>query len=596
METCHGIICLSAKNFRGKNEKNGKTRLVSSAGREKKAHRVCSTTLWVVSAFVLLLLLCVSQTNLMSEGCQRSTRRLCRILGGFYTMQRMVNSNVGYQEMENEPWWDECSYISSEWDQLDQQFDQMWMREEWLRRGKYRPRNSYDRCPYGCTDADLVKDLSEENINERLAKLGSQVGVKEMFILWSNVHRHERKKYIKMQERAKMFCDNLVKTFHIPEEVRIRVWMRVHRCMTSVFLRFEKRHHKHFLMFLRRGPSSRARFLRYINRTRNVWNMRRMKINKYWRNKMAGVFRLYWSRYHNAAYPVRGVPRRGVKEYTRVGSEECDRVGSGKYDMVGYGEYGSRGIREQDSRNVGLNDRSCSSLYGSRDSSLYESGDNRLYGSRDSSLYGSRDSSLYESGDNRLYGRRDSSLYGSRDSSLYGSRDSSLYGSRDSSLYGSKDSSLYSSRDSSLYSSRDSSLYSSRDSSLYGSRDSSLYGSRDSSLYGSRDSSLYESGDNRLYGRRDSSLYGSRDSSLYGSRDSSLYGSRDSSLYGSRDSVLYESRDKGVDKRRNECLGESRNDNLYDSIDQGLNVSRSEGLYDKRINGAMKESRCEGNT
>lgn len=63
METCHGIICLSAKNFRGKNEKNGKTRLVSSAGREKKAHRVCSTTLWVVSAFVLLLLLCVSQVG-----------------------------------------------------------------------------------------------------------------------------------------------------------------------------------------------------------------------------------------------------------------------------------------------------------------------------------------------------------------------------------------------------------------------------------------------------------------------------------------------------------------------------------------------------
>ncbi|SCO71532.1 Plasmodium exported protein (PHIST), unknown function [Plasmodium vivax] len=559
METCHGMICLSVKNSRGGNAKNGKTRFAAFPGRGKKGLRGGFALLGVINAFVLLLLLCVPQTKLISVESSRRARRLGTPPGGFYRMHERMRSNVRYGEMENEPGWEECSYPGSERnfqshrDQMDYHYDQMWAREEWLRRGRHRYRSSYDICPFGCTDADMLKELSEADINERLAKLGSQVSVREMFILWSNVHRHERKKYIQMQERAKMFCDHLVETFQIPEEVRIRVWMKVHRCMTSVFLRFERRHHKHFFMLLRRGPSARTNFLRYINRTRNVWNMRRVKINSYWRSKMVGFFRGYWNRCFSGAY--RGA---GVRGYDRVGSMDHSRVGSTEYD--------SRGVRQHDRRYANRYDSSYADRYDSRYADRHIS--------RYSDRYDSRYAGRYDSRYGGLNDRRGSSIYGSVGSSIYGSVGSNIYGSVGSSLYGSRDSVMCESRDGGVDESRSEGLNDSRSEGLDDSRSESLNGSRNEGLNESRSEGLNES------------------------RSEGLNESRSEGLDDSRIEGLDESRSEGLYDGSSESLNESRSEGLYDSINEGLDQSRSEGLdesrvegLNKRTNGGMEESR-----
>ncbi|GAB65374.1 phist protein [Plasmodium cynomolgi strain B] len=449
-----------------------------------------------------------SETKLMSgEGCRRVIR-LGRILGGFYGMPGMEYFNSKYEQFENEPEWEECSYIGRGRDEMDHHFDQMRIREEWLRRGKYRPRNSYDTCPYGCTDADLLKELSEAEVNERLAKLGDKVSVKEMFILWSNVHRHERKKYTDMQERAKIFCDHLGENFHIPEEVRIRAWMKVYRCMTSVFLRFEKRHRKHFLMFLRRGPSTRTGFLNYIHRTRRVWKTRRMKISNYWRSKMVGFFRWYWDRRGRRAPGggVREYGRVGAGEYDRVGAVGYDRVGAVGYDRVGAGEYGrvgavgydrvgaggydSRGITEQDRRYVSSHDSRYAGRYDSRNDGLNDRRDSSMYGSVDGSLYGSRDSVMCESRDGGADEGRNDGLGESRNGNLYGSTNEGLDESGSGGLYGSTNEGLDESRSEGLYESMNEGLDESRSEGLYDSRSEGLYDSMNEGLDESRSEGL----------------------------------------------------------------------------------------------------------
>ncbi|KJP86207.1 hypothetical protein AK88_04178 [Plasmodium fragile] len=378
----------------------------------------------------------------MNEEGHRRGRGMGRVLGEVYTMQERVRSKVNMEEMENERAWEESNYMSSEWDDMDERFNQMWMREKWMSRGKYRPRSSYDICPYGCTDADLIEELSEDDINKRLEGLGSQVSVRDMFILWSNVHRLERKKYIKMQERAKLFCDDLVRGFHIPEEVRMEVWMRVHRCMTSLFLRFEKRHHKHFYMFLNRGPSARIRFLSYINRTRNVWNMRRLKIDNYWRKKMVKVFLRYKNRFLNGAYSGTAAPGAGVRRYGRVGYGEYDSTGSSEEDI----SYADR----YDSSNVIVGDRRDSTMYGSADSNLYASGDSVMCERGNECLGESRIDSLFDSTYSGLDASRIGGLFDSTYSGVDASTTDSLFNSTQSGLSGSRIDASYDSTQSGL--------------------------------------------------------------------------------------------------------------------------------------------------
>ncbi|EUD64952.1 hypothetical protein C922_04684 [Plasmodium inui San Antonio 1] len=536
----------------------------------KKALKSGFTLLGVISAFIVLLLFCVPQTKLMSRGGRRRARRLGRLLGGSNRMQEIQSSNINHRVLEDEPEWEECSYIGSDRDEMDHYFNEMWTRQEWLRRGKYRPRNSYDICPYGCTDADFLKELSELDINWRLGNLDSHVSVKEMFILWSNVHRQERKKYINMQERAKNFCDDLVETFDIPENVRIRVWMHVHRCMTSVFLRFERRHHKHFLCFLNHGPSSKIRFLRYIDRTRRVWNKRRMEIDNYWRSKMVNFFRTYSSRRFSRPYPRAGAHRGGAREYD------------------------NRSIRQQDRLYVGLYDRRNDGLYGSRDSSLYGRRDSVRYKSRDSVGYKSRDSVRYEITDGGVDERRNERLGESRSANFYESMNESIDESRSDGFYDSMNESLDDSRSEGWYDSVNESLDDSRSEGWYDSVNESPDDSRSEGSCDSMNEGLDNSINDSLYDSMNESLDDSRSEGWYDNVNESLDDSRSEGWYDSVNESLDDSRSEGSCDSMNEGLDNSISDSLYDSMNESLDEGRNEAL-DRGINGGMEELRGEDN-
>ncbi|GAW79866.1 Phist protein [Plasmodium gonderi] len=331
METCYGIFSLRIKNFGDYNVKSRKKSFASLMRKEKKKNLINGLKIFgSLNVLFLFLLICVLQAEPRQKDNIRRTRKMAESYEDLSDMSDGSCYTIGSEESEDENEQNECSFIDSSYDfpihmdDMEIVYADMWRRKEWMmRRGNYKSMYPYEAQPYGCKDSDLLREYSEEEINERIKILDDTVSVNEMFIIWSNVHRQERKKYIHMQEKAKEFCDHIASNCQIPESVKTRVWMHVYRCMTSVFLRFEKRHHKHFHMFLDRGPSDPVKFVNYINRTRAVWSKRRVEINHFWRRKMRNYFIEYW--------------RRGVRDLVKA--RKCNEYNEGSGGAVRHRRY-----------------------------------------------------------------------------------------------------------------------------------------------------------------------------------------------------------------------------------------------------------------
>ncbi|CAG9481210.1 unnamed protein product [Plasmodium vivax] len=141
-------------------------------------------------------------------------------------------------------------------------------------------------CPYGCRNSDLSKTLTEEQLDEKIYNLGSVVDVRDMYIIWNYVNDNEKKKFYSMRTMLLTYCDCLSDACEIPHEIKKQEWLKVHRFMNRVFLRYEKRFTKYIHSFLKHGKTDRWRFIDFLNNYKAKCNKFRIVMYNYWKNNI----------------------------------------------------------------------------------------------------------------------------------------------------------------------------------------------------------------------------------------------------------------------------------------------------------------------
>ncbi|SBT32593.1 Plasmodium exported protein (PHIST), unknown function [Plasmodium ovale wallikeri] len=263
--------------------------------------------------FVILffLLQCNSEDGHVHRSKAETGRERVRKLGEVYhELQRFydnLNRETSYERLFDDDDSIEYDYLDKEEYENDRVGIRLRTYDDIYSNRKKQSIHRYGNCPYGCKDSDLVGSISEEELENRLNNLSTHVNSKEMFILWNYVNDHERKKFMKMIENLKKYCENLANTYDIPYKVKNKEWMKAYRNITRLYLRNEKRFRRNFYYFLKRGTCERGRFVNVINRVRSAWSTGRKETNIFWRSMLTRTLSKYWNRnvvqsYHSLRY------------------------------------------------------------------------------------------------------------------------------------------------------------------------------------------------------------------------------------------------------------------------------------------------------
>ncbi|KJP86206.1 hypothetical protein AK88_04177 [Plasmodium fragile] len=147
-------------------------------------------------------------------------------------------------------------------------------------------------CPFNNTSSydgkisDLSEVLSEEQLDEKVFNLGSVVDVKDMYTIWNYVNDNEKRKFYSMRTILLTYCDCLADACGIPFEIKKQEWLRIHRFMNRVFLRYEKRFAKYTHSFLKRGRTERCRFVDFLSNYKAKCNKFRNIMYNYWKSNI----------------------------------------------------------------------------------------------------------------------------------------------------------------------------------------------------------------------------------------------------------------------------------------------------------------------
>ncbi|CAA9986258.1 Plasmodium exported protein, unknown function [Plasmodium knowlesi strain H] len=166
---------------------------------------------------------------------------------------------------------------------LDMEEDRFNSREDFMRRSADgrrgqvgrdvhgRPEGDDERLPFGCTQAELEEQMTEEELNRRIQNLRPNATVKEMFVLFNQILSFERKKFVKTQEYIMRYSQYLQKTLLLPTPIRMKYWWRAHYNMTEELIKKERGDFQDFYAFVNRGPCQKWDFLYFVNAKRKSW-------------------------------------------------------------------------------------------------------------------------------------------------------------------------------------------------------------------------------------------------------------------------------------------------------------------------------------
>ncbi|SBS81347.1 Plasmodium exported protein (PHIST), unknown function [Plasmodium ovale curtisi] len=139
---------------------------------------------------------------------------------------------------------------------------------------------------YDSKDSFALPELTEEDVEEKINKLGNYVNVNDMFLIWNYMQDQERKKYHNMRSMLMSYCDSIASTCNIPEDVKRRECIKTHKYMTRIFSSYEKKFAKNFYSFLKEGSTERWRFLNFLNTYKAEFNKFRVIMYNYWKENI----------------------------------------------------------------------------------------------------------------------------------------------------------------------------------------------------------------------------------------------------------------------------------------------------------------------
>ncbi|GAW79869.1 Phist protein [Plasmodium gonderi] len=142
-----------------------------------------------------------------------------------------------------------------------------------------KQKEEFNSVPYEVNDHDFLRNVSEDSVNERIERLGENVDVKEMFVIWNYVNGFERIKYINMQKNIIEYCENLTYTYNVPRKKKTEQWIKVYHYMKDHLFYKERSLHKKLYNFLEHGACPKKLFIEFINQTKNSWRNFRRDVN-----------------------------------------------------------------------------------------------------------------------------------------------------------------------------------------------------------------------------------------------------------------------------------------------------------------------------
>ncbi|GAB65377.1 phist protein [Plasmodium cynomolgi strain B] len=142
-----------------------------------------------------------------------------------------------------------------------------------------RRKEDYDNNSYEMNENEFIRSISEDEVNERIKRLGESVDVKEMFIIWNYVNGFERTKYINMENNIIEYCENLASAYNVSRKTKAEQWIKVYYYMKDELFYKERKFYKKLYNFLEHGPSSKKLFLEFLNQTKLSWRNFRRDVN-----------------------------------------------------------------------------------------------------------------------------------------------------------------------------------------------------------------------------------------------------------------------------------------------------------------------------
>ncbi|CAA9987058.1 Plasmodium exported protein (PHIST), unknown function [Plasmodium knowlesi strain H] len=139
---------------------------------------------------------------------------------------------------------------------------------------------NYDRRSYENNENEFLNSISEDEVNKMIEKLGQNVDVKEMFIIWNYVNGFERSKYINMQKNIIAYCENLTSTYNISKKIKSKEGVQIYYYMKDELFYQERKFLRKLHAFLGQGPCSKELFVEFINQTKLSWRNFRRGVNK----------------------------------------------------------------------------------------------------------------------------------------------------------------------------------------------------------------------------------------------------------------------------------------------------------------------------
>ncbi|CAG9481216.1 Plasmodium exported protein (PHIST), unknown function [Plasmodium vivax] len=148
-----------------------------------------------------------------------------------------------------------------------------------IKENERRRKEEYDSSSYEMNENEFLRSITEDEVNERIKRLGNYVDVKEMFIIWNYVNGFERTKYINMQKNIIEYCENLASTYNVSRKTKAEQWVKVYYYMKDELFYKERKFYKKLYNFLEHGASSKKLFVEFINQTKLSWRNFRRGVN-----------------------------------------------------------------------------------------------------------------------------------------------------------------------------------------------------------------------------------------------------------------------------------------------------------------------------
>ncbi|SBS81349.1 Plasmodium exported protein (PHIST), unknown function [Plasmodium ovale curtisi] len=139
----------------------------------------------------------------------------------------------------------------------------------------------------GIDNSSEMQQLSKSELREMIANLNGHVVPREMDIMFRYIHTSERKKYLKMQENMKDYCEQLAYNYNIPENIKKELWTRFYDATNAFFLYKEELFLSRFEELSKMGPQETKTFMNMLASYKKTWKKYRQIMNNIWRSHLA---------------------------------------------------------------------------------------------------------------------------------------------------------------------------------------------------------------------------------------------------------------------------------------------------------------------